>query len=103
MDRNSAIGLTLIAALLFSYFYFFSPDAQPPAQQPVAEKSAPSVSDSTVNNPTQGDSALDASYGELSSYAQGKESSTTVETQDLKITFSNRGGIVKEAELKKYK
>jgi YidC/Oxa1 family membrane protein insertase len=104
MDRNSAIGLTLIAALLFSYFYFFSPSPQEPVKQPVTEQSASVKSDSTsASNPVQSDSALAASYGEFSSYAQGKESTTTVETQDLKITFSSRGGIISDAELKKYK
>ena len=35
MDRNSAIGLTLIGALLLAYFYFFSPTPQPVVQKPV--------------------------------------------------------------------
>ena len=30
MDKNSAIGLTLIALLLLVYFYFFSPAPVPP-------------------------------------------------------------------------
>ncbi len=37
MDRNSAIGLTLIAVLLLGYFYWFSPTPDPAAQKPVTE------------------------------------------------------------------
>jgi YidC/Oxa1 family membrane protein insertase len=101
MDRNSAIGLTMIAGLLFAYFYFFSPDPQP-AQQPVAteQKTLPS-SDSITN--TQADSLRTAAYGALSSAAKGLEKAITVETTDLKVSFSNRGGIIRKLELKNYK
>ena len=50
MDKNSAIGLTLIAALLLVYFYWFSPK-QGPIVQPIkieATQTTPSGSDSTA-------------------------------------------------------
>jgi YidC/Oxa1 family membrane protein insertase len=102
MDRNSAIGLTLIAALLLAYFYWFAPQTQPPVT---------STSDSTITSTPQSplqptaaqDSARAASYGDLSASVTGNESPTTIETEDLKITLSNKGGIIREAELKKYK
>jgi YidC/Oxa1 family membrane protein insertase len=43
MDRNSAIGLTLIAALLLVYFYFFAakPIPQEKIDQVIASQTAP--------------------------------------------------------------
>lgn len=96
MDRNSAIGLTLMAALLLVYFYWF---AQPstPAQQPVATvetQQQPPVksADSTVTD-----------SGPLSALTTGNEETTTVETQDMRVVFTNKGGVIKELELLKYK
>jgi YidC/Oxa1 family membrane protein insertase len=104
MDRNSAIGLTLIAALLLGYFYFFSPQPQP-AQKPVAgtEASGSVKGDTTVKITQPSDSVLAATYGDLSVAMKGTENTTTIETQDLKVTFSNRGGVIQQLELKKYK
>lgn len=106
MDRNSAIGLTLIAGLLMVYFFWFAPKPQPPAQQPVTTDSTVIATDKTV--PTQqptpaNDSLLAATYGDLSASFSGQESFTEVETNDLKISFTNRGGIIKELELKNFK
>jgi YidC/Oxa1 family membrane protein insertase len=101
MDRNSAIGLTLIAALLFSYFYFFSPDPQPTQQPVTTEQQSPTKADSL--SVPKNDSLLTASYGSLSTAAQGREAITSVETKDLKVNFSSRGGIIKELELRNYK
>ncbi len=104
MDRNSAIGMTLIAVLLMVYFYFFSPSPTPP---PVAKKS-----DSTAIATTKQvevaqaaakiDSATLQSYGSLGSFLQGTEQSTNIENEELKIQFSNQG-YISELELKKFK
>jgi YidC/Oxa1 family membrane protein insertase len=104
MDRNSAIGLTLIAALLLVYFYWFSP-TQDPTQKIVKTESTQTIKiDSAQSSVSiEDDSVLAASYGDLSSVFRGQESSTTIETNDIKATFSNKGGIIKELELKKFK
>lgn len=105
MDRNSAIGLTLIAALLLVYFYWFSPKPQPESAKPVITEAPSVVSPDTARqaDPTIQDSVLTASYGDLSSFVRGNEKLTPVETEDLKIVFSNKGGIIKELALKNYK
>jgi YidC/Oxa1 family membrane protein insertase len=103
MDRNSAIGLTLIAALLLAYFYWFSPQQQPPAQQPVTTESPAVPKQEPAQQQALPDSTLKATYGELSTVMMGEESPTVVETEDLKITFSSKGGKIKEVELKKFK
>jgi YidC/Oxa1 family membrane protein insertase len=101
MDRNSAIGLTLIAALLLVYFYWFAPTPQPEQKPVTVQTKAPKKSDST--SAVASDSVLALSYGSLSSVAKGEEALTVVETEDLKISFSNKGGIINELELKNYK
>jgi YidC/Oxa1 family membrane protein insertase len=104
MDRNSAIGLTLIAVLLLGYFYWFAPTPQPAAQKPVTSQNVIGPrSDSSRNIIQPTDSLQAAAYGNLSAFVRGNETSTVVETEDLKITFSNKGGIIKELELKQFK
>ncbi|HPM32636.1 MAG TPA: membrane protein insertase YidC [Chryseolinea sp.] len=105
MDRNSAIGLTLIGALLLAYFYFFSPTPQPVDQKPVtSEVITPAESSAAEQGKNIAiDSALAASYGDLASSLSGEESLTQIETEDLKISFSSKGGIIKELELKNFK
>jgi YidC/Oxa1 family membrane protein insertase len=105
MDKNSAIGLTLIAALLLAYFYWFAPTPEPQQEQPLttSETVAPTLEDSVAETvPLIQDSVLTATYGDISAFMKGEESSSTLETEDLRIVFSNHGTI-KELELKKYK
>lgn len=96
MDRNSAIGLTLIAVLLLVYFNFFAP--QPPVQTgaPVTQNLTPT--DSTT---APADSAKSTVPAPLE--APLEEQLTRVENNELVLTFSSRGGILKEVELKKFK
>lgn len=101
MDRNSAIGLTLIAVLLLVYFNFFAP--QPPAETgaPVTQTLAPadSVSSATTQpaDTTTGAAMMPAAV------AVEEEKLTRIETNDLILTFTNRGGILQEVELRKFK
>ncbi len=105
MDRNSAIGLTLIAVLLLLYFNFFAPTPSPTADKPsqvTTTETAPK--DSTVVQPqvSHTDSVLISQYGNLSSFLKGEETQTKVETKDLTITLSNRG-FIRQVELKNFK
>lgn len=104
MDRNSAIGLTLIAALLLVYFYWFS-KPEPQSAQPVAtETTAPQTTDTLQQeSTTPPDSVLASSFGNLSEFARGAEKTIRIETEDIRVVFSSKGGIIKELELKNYK
>jgi YidC/Oxa1 family membrane protein insertase len=103
MDRNSAIGLTLIAALLMAYFYWFSPVPQPQTSKAPSAPSEMGAQDSTQQVPALSDSVLDATYGDLSAAMKGQEATTVIENEDLRLVFSNKGAILREVELKKYK
>ena len=105
MDRNSAIGLTLIGALLMIYFFWFA-NPQQAAQQPVA--STPSIGVDSVGKPapkvnTVLDSATAATYGSMATAFTGEEKVTSVQTNKLNLSFSNKGGVIQYAELKNFK
>ncbi len=103
MDKNSAIGLTLIAVLLGAYFYFFSPPPVPPETKRVVQELP--IKNDTLSQKKPGqtvDSLVAKQYGSLSSFLTGKESLTTVENDVLKLTFSNHATF-SEVNLKKYK
>jgi YidC/Oxa1 family membrane protein insertase len=103
MDRNSAIGLTLMALLLFGYFYFFSPSPEPQKNTTtkiVAGDSAKNKSD--VKQEAIINSTVAKQYGDLGSFLQGKEEFVSGESDVLKVTFSNHG-TVSEVNLKNYK
>lgn len=97
MDRNSAIGLTLIAVLLLIYFNFLAP--QPPVETgaPVSQTVTPADSVAATEASTPIDTTII-----LSTPAQ-EEQLSRVETNDMVLTFTNMGGVLKEVELKKFK
>jgi YidC/Oxa1 family membrane protein insertase len=105
MDRNSAIGLTLIAVLLLVYFNFFSPSPAPTPKKPV-EVSTTDLGkpDSVSAKPETAhkDSVLAKQYGSLSSFLKGEEILTKVETKDLIVTLSNQA-TVEQVELRNFK
>jgi YidC/Oxa1 family membrane protein insertase len=95
MDRNSAIGLTLIAVLLLVYFNFFAPE--PPKETP------PLVTTEKVDSTAVAVQPRDSSSAAIIPTAALEEKLTRVETNDLIISFSNHGGVIQEVELKHYK
>ena len=107
MDRNSAIGLTLIAALLMAYFYWFGTPPTPPAEeqmaieQPVQPEVGQPADSLMITVPDS--TAATAAFGSLSAFANGSETPYKVETDDMIVTFSSKGGVIKELELKHFK
>jgi YidC/Oxa1 family membrane protein insertase len=100
MDRNSAIGLTLIAVLLLVYFNFFAPE--PPKETP-ATISSEKIDSIAQAKPALKDTTRSKPQGPLADLMTGEEKLTRIETNDLVVTFSNLGGVIKEVELKKFK
>lgn len=106
MDRNQAIGLTLIAVVLLGYFIWFAPRPEAPIEQSpgLTHQTPESLPDEPlVNSSARPDSLATASYGNLSAFISGEERSITIENEELKITFSTKGGVIRELELKNYK
>ena len=98
MDRNSIIGFVLIALLLFAYFTWFAP-APEVVKQPL-------IGDSLVINPQERPDTLltkkptDSLLIQKSDIA---EELVPLENENLRLVFSNKGGVIREAELKDYK
>jgi len=100
MDRNQAIGLTLIGALLVAYLYWFQPET--PQQAPEASVPKPALVQDTTRAQAPVDSTVTQQYGDLAQAFSGTETITRLETQDVKIALSNRG-FIRELELKHFK
>lgn len=98
--------MTLMGALLLAYFYFFSPTPQPQTPvQTTTELTADSgqrTTDSTVTSIAIDSAKVSALQG-FGAFAKGRDEVVNVETADLKIQFSTKGGIIKDLELKNYK
>ena len=97
MDKNQATGLILIAVLLIVYLQFFAPQPTKPedtTEQPVKE---------TVKETPPQDSAQPEDTGDITDATTGEEESVILENSNLKISLSNRGGVIRSVELKDYK
>ncbi len=106
MDRNSAIGLTLIAVLLLIYFNFLAPTPQP-------ETCTARTSHITTCRRVQ--LPLMLSFNPIKSTVHqynnmvrfllsflAMKTETNIENNDLRITLSNKG-YLKDIELKNFK
>jgi YidC/Oxa1 family membrane protein insertase len=104
MDRNSAIGMTLIAVLLMVYFYFFStPPVQPTTKKADSVAAILNKKETATSEQAPAiDSTTIQAYGSLGSFLQGKEDSIEVENADLKIRFSSKA-FIHQLELKNFK
>ncbi|MFN5325094.1 MAG: membrane protein insertase YidC [Bacteroidota bacterium] len=127
MDRNSIIGLLLIGLVLVTFSLWNAPSSEELAERQrvqdsveVANKKqqAKAVSaakdsvvapplvlsvDSTVSTDSAKSLALQNRFGQFASAAEGKEELSYLENDDLKVTFTNKGGRVIAVQLKKYK
>ncbi|MCH2215394.1 MAG: membrane protein insertase YidC [Flavobacteriales bacterium] len=125
MDKNSIIGLALIGLLLVGYSIYTQPsDEEIAAQQKSAdslaalevEKAATQeavaasldeiakVDTSLLDSASiaEIDNQLKTRYGVLAPAAAGQEIKTTIKTDVLELTFSNKGGVPVKANLLDY-
>ncbi|MCC5921040.1 MAG: membrane protein insertase YidC [Cyclobacteriaceae bacterium] len=117
MDKNQAIGLGLIAVILFTYFGFFAEpyyeETEEQFEQEVASQSANQENRQTVERleeveETSEDSVSDSlrnaelnnRFGFFATSAQGEEKEYTLENDDIVIKVSSKGGEISYAELK---
>jgi YidC/Oxa1 family membrane protein insertase len=126
MDKNSVIGLVLIAILLVGYSLFTKPsDEEIAAQQRAIDSVAALQAEADAVNEAEAsafieneivsdtvvlDSAskaevgaeLKARYGVLAAASEGENKEITITTDFLEITFSNKGGVPVKANLLEY-
>lgn len=118
MDRNSIIGLSLIFVILVTFAYINQPSeeqikAAKRTQDSIAlvqlrEDSvakilaAKAIAQDTIKA-TPDSTFTSKAFGLFAPYATGTKSFTSIENDDIKVTFSNKGGRIFKVELKKYK
>jgi YidC/Oxa1 family membrane protein insertase len=104
MEKNQVIGLLLMLLILIGYQVLVPQPEEPTpiAQEQVAPQTAtPPLLDtlSAVQDSIQAKSL----YGDFASAARGTAQDLTIETADMQVVFSSKGGIMKQVMLKNYK
>ena len=101
------IGFVLLAGLLFLYLFLSTKSSQDIQQQKKREQdSLALIKKRTDSLAIQNDTttkAIAVDTAGLKGAVAGTEQLSIVENEVLKISFTNKGGQVKSAELKKYK
>lgn len=121
MDKNTLIGLLLIVAVVVGFNYLNKPSEEQLARQKayndsiaLVQQKQQKISQATITtdkilteekaNAIENDSARKEDlFGVYSPSATGQEEFYTVESELLKLTFTNKGGQIRTAELKKYR
>jgi YidC/Oxa1 family membrane protein insertase len=106
MDKNSATGLFLIAALLLVYLYFFKPEApkETLADKPTTAASAKPNATGPAAPAAPLDSATAArTLGAFAGAATGTAQQVELKNDNLAVTFSSKGGLPVAVRLNKYK
>ncbi|GAA4428053.1 membrane protein insertase YidC [Pontibacter saemangeumensis] len=105
MDRNQAIGFGLIALLLLAYSFFFSGTEEPVKQAALQETAKVEQLQQTAvveEDDSLAQARRATALGAFSAAATGEEKTTTLENQNLRVSFSSKGGQVEEVLLKNY-
>jgi YidC/Oxa1 family membrane protein insertase len=116
MDKNSIIGVVLIAAIIGGFMWWSKPSAEQVAQMKAqqdslvqvelarqAEETAAQIADSLKANTKPDSAALAGQYGMFASAAVGNNEYITLENKLIKVVLSSKGGRVYSVELKDYK
>jgi YidC/Oxa1 family membrane protein insertase len=126
MDRNSIIGIVLICVVLLVFSFLNQPskeqlqvqknyaDSISLVEQKVKDSlltvskniiapEASKIAADTLLSDSAKAVALQQQFGSFAQASSGTEQLFTIENEELKITLSTKGGIIKTAELKKYK
>lgn len=110
-DKNTVIGFALLAVLFFGYFFYINKGQQAQLQAEKARKDSIARIQALHKDTTivKTDSAhIDSlhhimSAGNFNNAANGKEQLLTLENDVIKVTLTNKGGQIKQVELKKYR
>ena len=114
MDRNQAIGLVLISAMMLVYFTWLAPKPTVPEQLPESN-----FTEEVINQDTNDDIVTDfvssepsdsltnelnqQKFGMFANAATGIEEQTTLENDNIKIAVSNKGASIRSVVLKDFK
>jgi YidC/Oxa1 family membrane protein insertase len=109
-DRNTVIGFVVLAVLFFGYFYFNNKEQlayqkEKARQDSITNAHRPKPSPAAMSADSSAADSLQrqAVGGDFGQEVAGTEQLTSVETNLLKVVFTNKGGQPKYVELKKFK
>jgi YidC/Oxa1 family membrane protein insertase len=103
-DMRTTIGFTLLLlVVLLGYQYFFKPTPAPNQTTAQTQSQSQFQTQPAGSNQTQMDAATAQPTKGAPTVAAALETETTVENEQYKIVFTNRGAEVKHWILKKYK
>lgn len=113
MDKNTIIGFALILALLVGYSWYTQPtQEQLDAQKAYADSVRMAQAEQAAIKEMEfqqaqayADSVKHAQvvdYGALTALSIGEETTSVLENDVIKLTFSNKGGMIQSVELKEY-
>ncbi len=114
MDRNQITGLVVMLVFITVYFQFFAPE---PSLEDISQLNSSDTTGLVADTKTAEytptpaqqltDSALtklnEMKFGLFSEAAAGEANTTTVENENMIVTFSSKGGFVNRVELKDFK
>lgn len=106
MDRNQAIGLSLMGLVMVVYFTFFAEAPQtPPVATDSTQKTAAIKGGMAKDTaaPAADTAQLQAALGTWAQLALGTPATTTLSNDKVAVTFTNKGGALLNAEVKGYK
>jgi YidC/Oxa1 family membrane protein insertase len=114
-NKSEIIGGVLMVLLFLGFQWYNTPTKEQIARDEFVQDSIKKAalvakidtsSKSTVivksPNDTVSKAAVAAQYGVFGAAATGNELFNTIENEVMKVTFSNKGGIIRKVELKKY-
>jgi YidC/Oxa1 family membrane protein insertase len=111
MDKNQATGLILFAAVILVYSLFFASDPLPVTEPQTTDRST-QVQTKTEDQDQEVELEDNASsdslsnlankqkYGDFSDLVTGEKRETVLENDNIKVTFSNKGGEIQKVEIK---
>jgi len=100
MDKNFIIGLVLILLMLIGYQILVPKPVEP---TPVAQIKNDTKNSSVANAVALDSSKTSTQVQDSASVIKVEAKDIIIETPDARIVFSNKGGVMKEVMLKKYK
>lgn len=112
-DRNTVLGFVILAALFFGYFYFTNKEQSAYRKQKQAEQQKEQARLDSIklarkpleDSVARGLDSITKATQPVAAFSAGDsmESKTVVENELIKVHFSNKGGQIRQVELKKYK
>ena len=110
MDRNQLIGFAMIFLLLMWWSMMRTPELPieelpTPADTEISTETPSSTSASSPSNSIEDSNTMEKLQNQYASFAlsaQGQESTHVIENQQIRLTFSNKGGKIVSAVIKNH-